>query len=216
MYLKQIGFHVYLLIMGSAELFFLNMGLSYTLSKVVAYLLFPILGFLVWLIIKKWIKGSVLRITALVVLCLGFFFSYFLQHPIYEGDFSNNSTLVQMKSELDDIKTDKLVVISIPNCPFCQESILRMLAFQKRHQKVRIEYRVCVNDSLTKDAVSFYRKMLGNTIPVSKAKDVKRLAALADMSFPTFVLVTKSRKIKWSNDNFGVGALDEVVAAFEE
>lgn len=202
--------------MGSVELFFLDMGLSYTLSKVVAYLLFPLLGFLVWLIIKKWIKRKVLRITALIVLCLGFFFGYFLQHPIYEGDFSNNSSPVHLKSELDDIKTDKLVVISIPNCPFCQESVLRMLAFRKRHPKVKIEYRVCVNDSLAKDAVELYKKMIGNNIPVSKATDEKRLANVADMSFPTFVLVTKSRKIKWSNDNFGVGALDEVVAAFEE
>lgn len=202
--------------MGSVELFFLNMGLSYTLSKVVAYLLFPLLGFLVWLIIKKWIKNRALRITALIVLCLGLFFGYFLQHPIYEGDFSNNSSPVGMKSELDDIKTDKLVVISIPNCPFCQESIVRMLAFRKRHPKVRIEYRVCVNDSLAKDAVALYSQLTGNNIPVSQAEDGKKLANVADMSFPAFVLVTKSKKIKWSNDNFGVGALDEIVAAFEK
>ena len=202
--------------MGTVELFFLNIGLSYTLSKVVAYLLFPLLGFLVWLIIKKWIRSKALKITALVVLCLGFFFGYFLQHPIYEGDFSNNSSPVGMKSELDDLKTDKLVVISIPNCPFCQESVVRMLAFRERHPNVEIEYRVCVNDSLAEEAVERYREMTGNNIPVSKATDGKTLANLSDMSFPTFVLVTRSKKMKWSNDNFGAGALDEVVAAFEK
>ncbi|ASS50398.1 MAG: hypothetical protein A3D31_12590 [Candidatus Fluviicola riflensis] len=202
--------------MSSVELFFLNMGLSYTLSKVAAYLLFPLLGLLVWLIIKKWIKRKGLRITALMVLCVGFFFGYFLQHPIYEGDFSNNSTPVLLKSELDNIKTDKLVVITIPNCPFCQESISRMRVFQERHPKVKIEYRVCVNDSLAQDAVELYRKRTGNNILVSQATDGKKLASVADMFFPTFVLVTKSGKMKWSNDNFGAGALDEVVAAFEK
>ncbi|MES2556624.1 MAG: hypothetical protein V4604_10760 [Bacteroidota bacterium] len=202
--------------MSSVELFFLNIGLSYTLSKVAAYLLFPLVGFLIWLLIKKRIKRRVWRITTLVVLCAGFFVGYFLQHPIYEGDFSNNSSPVQVKSELDDIKTTKLVVISIPNCPFCQESVSRMLAFKERHPKVKIEYRVCVNDSLANDAVALYRKTTGNSIPVSKATDGKRLAGIADMSFPTFVLVTKSGKMKWSNDHFGVGALDEVVATFEK
>jgi len=202
--------------MGSVEWFLLNMGLSYTLSKVVAYLIFPLLGFLIWLIIQKRIKRKALRIATLIVLCLGFFFGYFLQHPIYEGDFSNNSSPVVLKSELDDLKTDKLVVISIPNCPFCQESILRMLDFRKRHPKVKIEYRVCVNDSLAKDAVELYRNMTGNNIPVSKAINERELANVADMAFPTFVLVTQSKKVKWSNDHFGVGAMDEVVATFEK
>jgi hypothetical protein len=202
--------------MGSIEWFLLNMGLSYTLGKVVAYLIFPLLGFLIWMIIQKQIKRKVLRISALIVLCLGFFVGYFLQHPIYEGDFSNNSSPVVLKSELDDLKTDKLVVISIPNCPFCQESIFRMRAFKQRHPKVKIEYRVCVNDSLAQDAVALYRKMTGNTIPVSKAINEKELANVADMAFPTFVLVTQSRKVKWSNDHFGVGAMDEVVATFEK
>ena len=202
--------------MGSIEWFLLNMGLSYTLSKVVAYLIFPLLGFLIWMIIQKQIKRKALRISALIVLCFGFFVGYFLQHPIYGGDFSNNSSPVVLKSELDDLKTDKLVVISIPNCPFCQESIFRMRAFKQRHPKVKIEYRVCVNDSLAQDAVALYRKMTGNTIPVSKAINEKELANVADMAFPTFVLVTQSRKVKWSNDHFGVGAMDEVVATFEK
>ena len=192
------------------------MGLSYTLSKVFAYLLFPLLGFLVWLIIRKRMKRRAFKIVALIVLCPGFFFGYFLQHPIYEGDFSNNATLVQEKSELDDLKADKLVVISIPNCPFCEESIQRMLSLKERHPNVEIEYRVCVNDSLATAAVRDYWKMTGNRISVSRANDGKQLANVAEMSFPAFVLVTKSGKMKWSNDHFGVGALDEVVAAFEE
>lgn len=202
--------------MGSVELFFLNMGLSYTLSKVFAYLLFPLLGFLVWLIIRKRIRRRAVKIAALIVLCAGFFFGYFLQHPIYEGDFSNNASPVGLKTELDELKTDKLVVISIPDCPFCEESIQRMLALKERHPNVKIEYRVCVNDSLATAAVRDYRKMTGNSISVSRAADGKQLANVAEMSFPAFVLVTKSGKMKWSNDHFGVGALDEVVAAFEE
>ncbi|HLP55376.1 MAG TPA: hypothetical protein VK151_10120 [Fluviicola sp.] len=202
--------------MSSVESFFLDLELSYTLSKVAAYLLFPLLGLLVWLIVKRWIRKRTLKIAALLVLCVGFFFGYFFLHPIYEGDFSNNPTPVQMKSELDDLETQQLVVISIPNCPFCQESIARMRALRERHPEVKIEYRVCVSNSGAAEAVSAYRKMTGKGIAVSQAADERQLAILAEMSFPAFVLVTKSGKKKWSNDDFGAGAMDEVVAAFEK
>ena len=201
--------------MSAVELFFLNIGLSYTLSKVMAYLLFPLIGFVIWLIIRKRIKRKGISVITLAVLCLGFFFAYFIQYPIYEGDFSNNSKPVEVKSELDQIKENKLVVISIPNCPFCQQSIGRMLDFQRRHPKVKIEYRVCVNDSLAEQAVNYYSELAKNKIPITQAKAGKQLAGIADMSFPTFVLITKSKKVKWSNDNFGAGALDEVVSVFE-
>ena len=202
--------------MSSIELFFLDTGLSYTLSKLFAYLVFPLIGFLVWLIVKRWMKKKVWKISSLIALCVVSFFIYFMQYPIYEGDFSNNSSPIAAKSELNDIQSEKLVVISIPDCPFCQQSIRRMVAFRQRHPKVKIEYRVCVNDSLAKKAVERYMQLSDNKIPVSKAEDSKNLAMIADMSFPTFVLVTPAKKVKWSNNNFGVGALDEVVNTFEK
>lgn len=201
--------------MSSVELFFLNAGLSYTLSKVAAYLLFPLIGFLLWVIIKKRIRRRGARAITLIVLCVGFFLGYFVQYPIYEGDFANSPFPVNEKSELDEIQTARLVVISIPNCPFCEESISRMIAFQERHPKVKIEYRLCVSDSSAKDAIASYVKMTAHKIPVLKAKSGKELEEIAEMSFPTFVLVTQSKKVKWSNDKFGVGALDEVVGTFE-
>lgn len=202
--------------MSSIELFFLDLGLSYTLSKLFAYMVFPLIAFLVWLTFKRRIRNKILKFGSLVAMCLVAFFIYFMQHPIYEGDFSNNSFPVNGKSELNNIKPDKLVVISIPNCPFCQQSISRMVAFQQRHPKVEIEYRVCVNDSFAQKAVERYSRLSENKIPVSKAEDSKKLASIADMSFPTFVLVTSSKKVKWSNNDFGVGALDEVVNTFEK
>ena len=202
--------------MSSIELFFLDAGFSYTVSKLLAYLVFPLIGFLIWLVFRKRMKRKIWKISSLIALCVVSFFIYFMLHPIYEGDFSNNSTPIKGKSELNAIQSDKLVVISIPDCPFCQESISRMVAFRQRHPKVKIEYRVCVNDSLAKRAVDKYNRLSNNQIPVKKAEDSKNLATLADMSFPTFVLITPTKKVKWSNNNFGVGALDEVVETFEK
>lgn len=202
--------------MSAVELFFLNIGLSYWLSKLLAYLLFPLIGVLIWLIIKRRMKKRVWKIITLLAFILLPFFAYFMMHPIYEGDFSNKSVKVTQSSELDSLETDRLIVISIPNCPFCQESVGRMLALKERHPNVEIEYRVCANDSMSAEAVATYKSLAGKKIAVTAANDERNLGNMAEMSFPTFVLVTKSGKFKWSNDNFGVGALDEVVDHFEK
>lgn len=201
--------------MSSIEVFFLDLGLGYSMSKWCAYLLFPVLGFLVWLLIRRRMKKKWLRAVTLILALALPFTAYFLVHPIYEGDFSNNSVALTQKSELDKVKGPKLVVISIPNCPFCQESIGRMMAFKKRHPKVSIEYRICVNDSLAKDAVKAYKGISDGSLKIRAAEEGEHLAEVADMAFPAFVLVTKDKKLKWSNDNFGAGALDQVAAEFE-
>lgn len=197
-------------------MFFLDLGLSYTSSKLFTYILFPLLGLIAWLLLKRRMKRGWLKWT-LLSLFIGIpFGAFFLMHPIYEGDFSNNSVAVNGNNELDQIGAPKLVVISIPNCPFCQESIDRMIAFKERHPAVKIEYRVCVNDTLAKEAVKMYKDLSKNKLEIQASSDGEKLAAVAEMSFPTFVLITKNKKMKWSNDNFGVGALDEVVATFEK
>ncbi len=202
--------------MSSIELFFLNAGMSYWLSKLLAYLFFPFIGLVIWFILKRRVKKRVWKLVTLLVLILLPFFAYFMVYPIYEGDFSNRSVQVTQASELDSLQADKLIVISIPDCPFCRESVGRMLAMKERHPNVEIEYRVCANDSMVEEAVASYKAIAGNKIKVTASHDERKLAGMAEMSFPTFVLVTKSKKVKWSNDNFGVGALDEVVDHFEK
>lgn len=195
---------------------FLDLGLGYTASKLLGYLIFPILGIIVWLLVRKRLKAKWLRVISFFVAILLPFGIYFALYPIYEGDFSNNSVLVTGQNELDKVESPKLVIISIPNCPFCRQSVDRMRALQKRHPEVKIEYRVCVNDSLADEAVKMYRQLSNNELDIRPADDRKQLADVAEMAFPTFVLVEKDKKLKWSNDNFGAGALDEVVAAFEK
>jgi hypothetical protein len=202
--------------MNSVEGLFLELGIGYTNSKLLAYLIFPILGIVVWLLVRKRFKTKWKRAGSLILAVVLPFGIYFAFYPIYEGDFSNSSVMVSEKSELDDLEPPKLVVISIPNCPFCYGSVSRMLDLKKRHPDIQIEYRVCVSDTLADRALKVYQKLSKGKLKIQVAENGKELANVAEMTFPTFVLVRSDKKIKWHNDDFGAGALDEVAAAFEK
>jgi thiol-disulfide isomerase/thioredoxin len=178
--------------------------------------MYPVIGFLIWLVFRKKINKKWLKISTLLASVLIPFFAYFAFNPIYSGDFSNNSELLKVKSELDDYPSPKLIVVSIPNCPYCQESVGRMIELKKRFPKLNVEYLICVNDSLAEKAIESYQELSQNKLSFKQAKEGEKLGNMVHMSFPTFVLISDTQKLMWSNDNFGVGALDEVVETFDK
>lgn len=200
--------------MNDLELFFQNFGFTFTLSKILSYLAFPTLGFILWFFFRKKMKRKWLKYTLGVFSIAIPFAIFFVLHPIYEGDFSNDGKNLTVKSELDEVKGPKLVVISIPNCPFCQESVGRLIDLKNRYPKLKVEYKVCANDSIVGDAVMAYREFSEGKMNFTAAKNGKQLGEIAGMAFPTFVLIENGKKTIWSNDHFGVGALDQVYNAF--
>ncbi len=192
----------------------LGVGLSWTMSKTLPYVLCIIIGIVVMLFLKKrmrttskllkWIVGSIGLILPFV-----FYFSF---HPIYEGDFSNNSISVDMENDLSELRGEKMVIISIANCPYCYESITRVKKLKERNPDINIEMRVCSSDS---NSVNWYNEVAGENMNVVLAENKEALAKLAFGSFPTFVLVNNDSPLTvWSNDDFGVRAMDEVESRF--
>jgi hypothetical protein len=197
--------------MNAFETFLLDIGFSWTWSRLFPYLFFPLLGLLIWAAFRKRMKRRWVRFTLLVLLIALPFALYFILRPIYEGDFANQSEKVAMSPEFKSIGENRLVVITIPGCPFCLESIERMKVFQAYNPNVKIEYRVC---SSRPSDITAYRKAAGNAFPVLPAEDIHQLAEVAGEAFPAFVLTDGVTAKKWSNDHFGVSALDEVNARF--
>jgi hypothetical protein len=192
--------------MNAFETFLLDSGFSWTWSKLFPYILFPLLGLIFWLLIRKHLKKRWLRGTVLLLFLAIPFGVYFILYPIYEGDFSNRSEKVALTSELKEGKM-RLVVITIPGCPFCMESIGRMKDFKRRNPAANIEYRVCSTDP---SALAVYRELSGGAFPVILAENPKQMAATAQSAFPAFVFTNGESGLRWSNDHFGVVALDEV------
>jgi hypothetical protein len=210
---------------NSFELFFLENGFSWTLSKLTPYLLSLLLGVLLMFVFKNVLLKRVLlrRLFRVVVFTLPFIV-YFIYSPIYQGDFSNSSELIEKTAAFKELDSEKLFVISIPGCPYCYESIDRLLKVKKRIPAVTIEYIVCntSQDSLLpEDALNWYKEKGDDEIEVRQALDSKAMGKLAQNSsgystFPTFILLNKNGDLKkWENSNFGVTALDEIEQTFK-
>lgn len=196
------------------ESYLLESGLSWTMSKILPYLAMILLGIVLWIIAKKLLKSvnKYLRLILLLVVFIAPFLLYFVQSPIYQGDFTNNGTLVDQTDATAELTGKKLVVITIPGCPFCYEAIDQLRVMKDRVPALEVEYIVCSSDSTTMD---WYQEKGGDFIAVRLAENKDEMAKLAQHAFPTFVLVDNKKALKtWSNDSFGVFAKDEVELEF--
>ena len=201
------------------ETYFLGSGMSWTMSKVLPYLIMILVGIVLWIIAKKILKSSkkYLRWTLLLVIFVLPFIIYFMISPIFEGDFTNNSVEVEQSASNAELNGKKLVVITIPGCPYCYDAIDQLLIMKKRVPEIEIEYVVCSSDSTT---IEWYKKKGGDVISVRLADNPEEMAKIAKgddevSTFPTFVLVDNKHPLKtWSNDSFGVFAKDEVELEF--
>jgi len=191
---------------------FIESGFSFTAAKLLPYVITIVMGALLVFILRNRLKFNVriLNIVIKLVILVAPFFIYFGFHPIYEGDFSNNSEIVKRTEANKEIQGEKLYVLAMANCPYCKDAMAKMILLKERNPSLEIEYLVCHTDSL---ALKFYTEASQGKIKVSLAKNPEAMSKLANHAFPTFVLSEKVGSIKrWSNDSFGVRALDEVEA----
>lgn len=188
------------------ENYFLDNGLSWTLSKMLPYLLMIIIGVILFVFLrlsnKTWIKYS--SFTLLFIP----FGIYFMISPIYEGDFSNNFVDQKYNPDFTVLERGQMTIISIPNCPFCYQSISLMKRIEARvNKELNVNFIVC---SDRKNDLDLYKDIAGKNVNVILGENNStELMNLARNQFPTFVYVNKSGDIRiWSNDNFGAPARD--------
>ncbi len=196
--------------MNTVEVFLLDLGFSWMWSKIIPYLISLLLGIILLMLLKRKLNvfSSFLKIFFQLVAFSSVFILYFTFYPIYEGDFTNSPITIERTALNEELNGKKIVVLSIPGCPFCYESIGRMKKLQERNDKIKVEYLVCSSDTSTLD---WYKEGGGNSIDVNLAKNSKEMIKIAKGTFPTFVLVNGDNALKvWSNNDFGVLALDEV------
>ncbi|MNJ82722.1 hypothetical protein D3C87_01260 [compost metagenome] len=197
---------------NSLESTLLESGFSWTMSKMIPYL---ILGFGGVLLAYSFAKGFKLKPKVAKIIIVVFLLAFpfvigFVLHPIYQGDFSSEGTeLAKDKITVTiDPKYD-LLVITIPGCPFCLESIAHLKLIKKHNPDLNILFSVC---SPNKSDLDLYKGLIAGDFDIALAKNVDDYVALAEGHFPTFVQFKKGTpSYKWSNDQFGVGAIDKLL-----
>ena len=186
----------------------LNIGASWTFAKLLPYGITILCGILLFFQIKKIaFNKPILKYTSLLfVLVLPFSLGFAL-HPIYEGDFSSIGNKISKNITPKEFKNDGLTVTTIPDCPFCFGSIEKLKQIKKRNPNIKIDFIVC---SKNEKYLKTYKEEINGAFPVRIAENADSLAITSGFKFPTFFLVKNKKPIySWSNDQFGVRAIDE-------
>jgi hypothetical protein len=178
------------------------------MSKLLPYITLAIEGILLAYSFAKGfkIKSRAAKVLVLLILFATPFTTGFILHPIYQGDFSSEGTEVTATKVKADEKYD-LLIVTIPDCPYCLESIFRLKLIKKRNPEVKMLFSVCSENA---QKLSLYKELIAGDFDIALAKDIEASVNLAEGHFPTFVRLKKGvPTYKWSNDQFGAGAIDQ-------
>ena len=192
-----------------------NTAVSWSFAKIAPYLTLLIGGILIAFWFKKNVilNSKVLKNILFVLILVTPFAIGFAFNNIYEGDFAKNGRVLQKEIKYEDFFNADLVVITIPDCPYCHGSIPSLKLLQKRNPNLRIRMIVCSSDP---KQLKPYKKEIGNSFDLQLATNPDSLATVANFAFPSFVMVKNNIPYEvWSNDQFGVRAKDVVEKYFK-
>ena len=192
--------------MNTLENFSLDMGLSWTMSKVSPFVLMLILGIVLFYIVRRKLTKKLLKSLAFVIIPIPIVI-YFAISPIYEGDFTNEFTIAQKSEARKELKDGHLAIITIPGCTYCYRALDNLKIIKDRvGSKDKLDFIVCSKDVSTLD---WYKEKSNNEINVSMAHNISAMSELAGGRYPCFAFVLNSGETRiWSNDGFGVMAKD--------
>ena len=200
--------------MNNIETYFLDFGLSWSISKALPYIIALLIGLFLLLLFskihfkKKWPKRIISIIVSFIPVSV-----YFAIYPIYEGDFSNQG--IKSNSQIIFPASKSLTVVVLPDCPYCYQSISLINKLKSRNLNMSINYWVVSSDTLPP------KTGILSKIPAHyhsyQRHDITEMSQLVLGTFPCFVLSDKGKVQKvWNNNQFGVRALDEIEAFFVE
>ncbi len=192
------------------EDFLLRIGLSHTWSKALPYLIVILFGlFLARLVYRRFRSNKKTGIALSLFFLIVPFIAYFAVNPIYQGDFGKNGREQSFRNAKTTLFHDGLLVIAIPGCPFCMESIEGLKQMKKRRPKLKIEFTVIGTSD--KKLLKGYKKAIDGKFKLTKLHNETAFTENTGNSFPTFVLIKKGKAVfSWSNNDFGVRAKDAI------
>lgn len=189
------------------ESFFLDLGLSWTLSKVLPFVIFIIVGFALFFVVQKSTQVKWIRVLSFALVLLPVLI-YFIFNPIYSGDFANGYRLEKLSKASIDITPGRFTILTIPYCSFCEARLDDLEIIKSRVNKnTEIDVLVCTSNT---GDLEFYKKKVGKGVNVKMVKDLKAIVALSNAQFPTFVFSDSTSMRVWSNDQFGTRAKDDI------
>ncbi len=190
-----------------------NIGLSFTLSKMMPYVFQAV--FLLILFIECYrniferFSTIIRRLLGMLVLIIGGGIAFAI-HPIYEGDFKHEYKPVFFSGNSSHSLNEGLTMVVLPGCPYCYQRIADLNRLVELYPSQEVYIKVVNNDSL---ALEEYQERANGLINVSLAENQNALKSLIGERYPSFIYIKEGTKegMIWNNNGFGVAAMDFVL-----
>lgn len=195
------------------ENFFLDFGMGWVISKIIPFVLMLLLGIGLYFIVLKILKNKWMRVSSLVLIVLPIL-TYLFFNPIYQGDFTDNYRTEKITNRLYELEDERLTILVLPGCPYCEEAIEQMSSLRSRiGSEQEMDIIVC---TAYKNDLKFYEEKSKGKMNVKISKNTRALSELAEREFPAFVFRKKGKRSRvWSNFQFGAFAKDWVEEQYE-
>lgn len=197
----------FVLIHERFEAISLDIGLSWTFSKIAPYLVQFIAVVMLSASLAQLFGTNYGKKKLILISCiLAFSGIAFALNPIYEGDF-NNTYEELFAVHMEDEFREGLTMVALPGCPYCFERIETLNRLNQYNGEVPISIIMLDGDSLS---MAEYSGLLDDNIAVIPAQNSKQVSQLVRGSFPAFIYTSKESKTLyfWDQIGFGSGALD--------
>lgn len=192
----------------------LSIGFNHTYSKLLPYFFeFLLVCLLVFQANKSFLKDKSrgLKKAISLFILLGGCGIAFAFHPIYEGDFTNTYRKMIVSGEKAAIFETGLTMVALPGCQFCLARREELDEFKKRHPSIGVNVIVLNNDQL---AMEEYKETLSENINLKLAAELSAIEMIIDGSYPAFFFKSSAdtqELVHWTNNEFGVTAMDWIV-----
>jgi len=201
-------FTTFVLMHKSLERNSFDVGMSWTLSAFVPYILQFIAAFLVAFQVVTLVrnKGHLFKRLFFLVSLIAFCGVAFWAHPIFEGDFSNDKQEVVIKTNDGNVFNEGLTMAALPGCRFCFGRIPLLNELKSRNPKLNISVLIV---SESQETFEVYNSELVGTINVSYSPHGNLIAQTTKGRFPAFFYANnKGELFYWDQKGFGTLALD--------
>lgn len=203
------------LVAESIFLFAVENNFSWTLSKLLPWMLVLVTGLFGSILLSSLITRRVwkrIHIVSTPLILLGFMFGL---NPIYAGEFTKNGVELDVDShELIDILNDYkpgfegLVAVVDYNCPFCRKVTEgRLQNIYDRNEDLDLVLTLNTSDSITIE--NYTRETNSEKLNYVYHEPSSELLNLIEGVFPTFIFVKQGKILhKWKNSQLGFPAID--------
>ena len=149
-------------------------GASWQLSVFLPFVIFLFVSLIIAYFLFRKISAKLPRFALIGILGIMPATNYFACFPIYHSDIKNDYRKLNLNQRSIRIQSS-LEVMTLPNCPYCVESIAAVARLKKRNPNLQIQYKILSSQKNGGHVASLLKKFQINYSFVGNTNEIRTI-----------------------------------------